>query len=319
MDADPPCAVEGCTGHGTKLCSRCGQKAYCSPECQRKDWKVHKLTCKKAETPENRIGDLLRQGRLFSAQCELEQLQFGTVVLPWCRNALRFTKPNPRLAAELEEKMKFGTLSEVVDDVLQLQPIEGFGLGYVAAKELLPGQPLLFDTAFSSAPMDGDKEFYCTIAEKAIRKGHGDRRVSARADAQADFYYDSILKLGTKDSHDRATLEETDMDPEMREQILVCSIAEANSMYCTEDPSLLALFAAGARFHHSCAPNATLESSKSTLLVRAGCAIPMGSEVTISYLPHQLLLEAGAKRRERLLNGRGFHCRCQRCESEQDQ
>jgi hypothetical protein len=34
------------------------------------------------------------------------------VVLPWCRNALRFRKPNPRLAAELEEKMKFGTLSE---------------------------------------------------------------------------------------------------------------------------------------------------------------------------------------------------------------
>jgi len=38
--------------------------------------------------------------------------RFGTVVLPWCRNALRFRKPNPRLAAELEEKMKFGTLSE---------------------------------------------------------------------------------------------------------------------------------------------------------------------------------------------------------------
>jgi len=49
-----------------------------------------------------------------------------------------------------------------------------------------------------------------------------------------------------------------------------------------QDPSLLALFAAGARFNHSCAPNATLESSKSTLLVRAGCAIPMGSEARSS-------------------------------------
>ena len=28
-----------------------------------------------------------------------------------------------------------------------------------------------------------------------------------------------------QDSHDRATLEETDMDPEMREQILVCDVA----------------------------------------------------------------------------------------------
>jgi len=244
----------------------------------------------------------LRKGRLFSAQRELQQLE----------------KPNARLASELEEKLKFGTYSEVVGDVLQLQPIEGFGLGYVATQELQPGQPLLFDTAFCAASMDGEKEFYCTIAEKAIRKGHGDRRVSARADAQADYYYDSILKLGTKDSHDRSTLEETEMDPEMREQILVCSIAEANSLYCTEEPSLLALFPQGARFNHSCEPNATIESSKSTLLVRASDAIPKGHQVTISYLPQQLLKEAGAKRRERLLNGRGFHCRCERCQQECD-
>ena len=36
---------------------------------------VHKLTCQKAETLENRIADDLAQGRLFSAQQGLAQLQ----------------------------------------------------------------------------------------------------------------------------------------------------------------------------------------------------------------------------------------------------
>ncbi|CAK9101017.1 Putative ATP-dependent RNA helicase ddx17 [Durusdinium trenchii] len=275
MEDSFPCAAPGCESTGSKLCSRCGKAAYCSAECQRKDWKVHKLQCQKAETPENRISDHLAKGQLFSAQEALQQLE----------------KPNARLAAELEEKLKLGILSEVIADRLSLQPAR-YGLGYVAAKDLSAGDPLLFDTAFCSAPMDGDQEFYCTIAEKSIRKGHADRRASARVDAQADFYYDSLLKLCTKDSHDRATLEGTEMEADTREQILVCSIAEANSLYCTEEPNFAALYAAGARFNHSCAPNASIESSRSRLLVRAATAIPKGMEVTISYLPPQLLSEA---------------------------
>ncbi|CAK9077965.1 unnamed protein product [Durusdinium trenchii] len=298
MEDSFPCAAPGCESTGSKLCSRCGKAAYCSAECQRKDWKVHKLQCQKAETPENRISDHLAKGQLFSAQEALQQLE----------------KPNARLAAELEEKLKLGILSEVIADRLSLQPAR-YGLGYVAAKDLSAGDPLLFDTAFCSAPMDGDQEFYCTIAEKSIRKGHADRRASARVDAQADFYYDSLLKLCTKDSHDRATLEGTEMEADTREQILVCSIAEANSLYCTEEPNFAALYAAGARFNHSCAPNASIESSRSRLLVRAATAIPKGMEVTISYLPPQLLSEAGPKRRERLAAGRGFQCRCDRCEA----
>ena len=31
-----------CQAPATKLCSRCQQVYYCSPECQRKDWKFHK-------------------------------------------------------------------------------------------------------------------------------------------------------------------------------------------------------------------------------------------------------------------------------------
>lgn len=31
---------------GTKLCSKCRNRRYCGVECQRKDWKNHKINCK---------------------------------------------------------------------------------------------------------------------------------------------------------------------------------------------------------------------------------------------------------------------------------
>ncbi|CAJ1337244.1 unnamed protein product, partial [Effrenium voratum] len=165
----------------------------------------------------------------------------------------------------------------VIDDCLQLQPT-GCGLGFVAKKDISSNQPLFFETAFCSAPTDGEKEYFYLVAEKAIRKGHADRRASARADVQADFYYDSVLKLSTKDSHDKATLEETEMEADMREQIVMCSIAEANCLHCSEDPGWVALFVKGSRFNHSCSPNAAVESSRSQLLIRAAADIPAGTE-----------------------------------------
>ena len=108
-------------------------------------------------------------------------------------------KPNERLGFLLEEKLKLGIHSEVVSGALRLAPVE-LGLGYVAARELRAGEVLLHDTAFCWAPVAGAKEFFVALAETAIRTGHGDRRASRRLDQQADFYYDQVLKLCTKES-----------------------------------------------------------------------------------------------------------------------
>ena len=35
-----------CGGEETSPCGGCGQVSYCSRNCQRKDWKVHKAQCR---------------------------------------------------------------------------------------------------------------------------------------------------------------------------------------------------------------------------------------------------------------------------------
>ena len=44
-----------CSKEGTLKCSRCKTKKYCSPECQRIDWRVHKKTCIPCETNTSKI------------------------------------------------------------------------------------------------------------------------------------------------------------------------------------------------------------------------------------------------------------------------
>jgi hypothetical protein len=39
------CASFGCNQTGTKSCSSCLNEIYCSSECQKTDWKMHKKTC----------------------------------------------------------------------------------------------------------------------------------------------------------------------------------------------------------------------------------------------------------------------------------
>ena len=47
-----------CEKDNAKRCTRCLQIAYCGIDCQKKDWKYHKNTCKK--TPTNIVDMLLR-------------------------------------------------------------------------------------------------------------------------------------------------------------------------------------------------------------------------------------------------------------------
>lgn len=46
------CANPGCENPGKHLCSGCGEEIYCSKECQKSHWSIHKNACKSAIKPE---------------------------------------------------------------------------------------------------------------------------------------------------------------------------------------------------------------------------------------------------------------------------
>lgn len=295
------CGAPGCTSPGTKKCSRCGKEAYCSADCQRKAWSSHKLVCQSANTAESELRECMRQGKLYSARRKL----------PECG------KLSAKLSEEIEDLVAMGVHSEIIDGALRCESVGDMGKGYVAARALTAGEALLFDTSFLFAPCDGSQAPHFLMAEKlAKRLAGGARRRSAKADTQADFFYNTVRALPLKGNMDRSSVESAKLDDDMREQMLICSIVEGSALYCSEELNYMALFPAAAYFNHSCVPNARVESSRSTLIVRASEDIDAGQEVLISYLPPALLEEPVAKRHARLDGGRGFACGCSRCRAE---
>merc|ERR1712129_53899 len=151
----------------------------------------------------------------------------------------------------------------------------------------------------------------------AKRLAGGARRRSAKADGQAEFFFNHVKEgLPLKHGMFREAIADTTIEDEMKEQMLVCAIVEGCALYCTEEPDHMSLFPSAAFFNHSCVPNARIESNRSTLLVRASRSIPAGGEIFISYLPPVLLEEPGEQRRARLEDGRGFDCSCEKCRPE---
>lgn len=49
-----------CRGPSTLVCGRCCVVSYCSPSCQREDWKVHKSVCIQVFSPESEDSQKLR-------------------------------------------------------------------------------------------------------------------------------------------------------------------------------------------------------------------------------------------------------------------
>lgn len=39
------CSRPGCAEHGRNSCSSCNNEDYCSTDCQKQDWKIHKIMC----------------------------------------------------------------------------------------------------------------------------------------------------------------------------------------------------------------------------------------------------------------------------------
>ena len=51
------CGNQKCLNKATKLCGNCKIVSYCSAECQKADWKLHKQACKKCSQCDKKLGE----------------------------------------------------------------------------------------------------------------------------------------------------------------------------------------------------------------------------------------------------------------------
>eukprot|EP00929_Paragymnodinium_shiwhaense_P114320 TRINITY_DN82678_c0_g1_i1.p1 TRINITY_DN82678_c0_g1~~TRINITY_DN82678_c0_g1_i1.p1 ORF type:complete len:564 (+),score=40.91 TRINITY_DN82678_c0_g1_i1:62-1753(+) len=202
--------------------------------------------------------------------------------------------PNPpkSLKTALSSRIADGTHYEILGNSLELVDISGKGKGYCATRNISAGEAMLFEASFCSA-REGPRE-YEGMAEQCKAKA------SASAEA-AEFLANRVmvLAIGNPLAH-------------MLDKSRLISILKNNAFKTIRDPDYCALFAATSRFNHSCCANALADTSKDRVVVRALRDIDAGEEVCISYVPvHQTREE-----RQGHLLGKGFVCKCPRCEQE---
>jgi hypothetical protein len=73
------CARPGCINEGINKCSLCLREHYCSGECQKGDWKIHKNICKSLEKlslhlqPYHKVVEVIEEISLEEIPTEIQQ------------------------------------------------------------------------------------------------------------------------------------------------------------------------------------------------------------------------------------------------------
>ncbi|GFH55458.1 hypothetical protein CTEN210_11934 [Chaetoceros tenuissimus] len=79
--ANPDCKTSECDNENLMRCSRCWQVDYCSKECQRADWKRHKLEeCKARERDVEKKTNMSWQAVVYDGRCAMKQKDFDKAI-----------------------------------------------------------------------------------------------------------------------------------------------------------------------------------------------------------------------------------------------
>ena len=102
------CAV--CGTRTTKRCGKCGSVWYCSRDCQRRDWKTHKINCNPYEIRESNGNGLgvfatcnLEIGDLIVRENPILYIDGGGAALAW--NGEKFRNPYQALSRAEKDRV----------------------------------------------------------------------------------------------------------------------------------------------------------------------------------------------------------------------
>jgi hypothetical protein len=88
----PIYARSGCDQIGTKGCSACLKEVYCSGECQKDDWKAHKMMCKliqQMSDAQQPLKDVCLAVNKVMSQSEKQIAKLGRGNISYCVSILR--------------------------------------------------------------------------------------------------------------------------------------------------------------------------------------------------------------------------------------
>lgn len=190
-----PCNACGSTSESLQYCERCKTVAYCSAECQRRDWKSHRAQCKRKEyegspcgichcTEKENSDICLECGFLFCSDCDEQNLtrnEDGEIVsfepCPDCQTRRGFR--NARSRKKLEKLVDGNP-----NDPRLAQWLISLGAAYLDAQTLKMEKKA--KATFLRAGDMGFGEGYSRVAEMYIEK---------REWEEARCYYEKAAEL----------------------------------------------------------------------------------------------------------------------------
>ena len=197
-----------------------------------------------------------------------------------------------------------------------IKETEGRGRGLVAARDIKTGDLLLQDTALITVTEDADTwQAGRQIHEQVSRLKEGDRR---------EFYRLTRMQklLDISDTFISAAGDDTD---NIKKAELVSLYKHETAIFFNNDISGLAgsksLYLSLALLNHSCSPNScwSRAADHNKLELRALRTVKEGQEVTVNYISVEGRFTERDQRRERLEKGWDFVCRCELCESGEEE
>lgn len=114
VEIDRVCGSPNCSKTGKHLCSGCGEEIYCSKECQKAHWPVHKTACKSAVKPE--------AAAFLKSFDDLSVKQLKNILM--AKAASFEKKRKERVLASLESVHEKKDLVKLVSDNVKISEIE---------------------------------------------------------------------------------------------------------------------------------------------------------------------------------------------------